>query len=85
MLSELLLPDVLGGGSVTGPGSFLFQTGPLSLVELLHYCTLIGPELPWRQQSYAIKNQVVANMIIKIIIIPSNRGICLLIAFFFMA
>ena len=37
------------------------QTGPLSLVELLHYCALIGRDLPqwcWRQQSYAIKNQL---------------------------
>ena len=26
--------------------STLYQTGPLSLVELLHYCAIIGRELP---------------------------------------
>ena len=39
----------------------LYQSGPLSLVEEYRGSSLIGRELPqwcWRQQSYAIKNQL---------------------------
>ena len=36
------------------------QCGPLSLVEVQRGSALIGRERCWRQQSYAIKNQLVA-------------------------
>ena len=33
-------------GYVTSAGTCLGLTGPLSLVELIHYCALIGRDLP---------------------------------------
>ena len=41
------------------PGGLRYIQASLSLVELLHYCALIGREL--RQLSYAIKNQLKAT------------------------
>ena len=39
-------PARVGLGVTTVLTVTTHQTGPLSLVELLHYCPLIGPELP---------------------------------------
>ena len=52
---SLLQPGECGVAAAAGGAAYVLragvepgavQTGPLSLVELLHYCALIGPELP---------------------------------------
>ena len=45
MFSSDILSQVSLSSSSRPPGPD--QTGPLPLVEVLHYCALIGPELPY--------------------------------------